>query len=430
MACAYIFAWHFLPLNTTSTIRIDAFANALSADFDGVFVITRHWNSNDNYLNEYYSDTENSEIKIIQTENYQIIQLPDQGRISLKIARFLRKIKIFQKLYFYIFFIITKKDVANNFFQVFKKSESKFIINLKKEDFVICTGPPFTTLFIGEYLKKKYGIKWAADFRDPWNFGENNLYNNSFSERFRKFYLKSSESKLLESSDLTISVSTEIENSFPERFKGKINLIYNGFDAEIKSELINEFPDKFRIVYAGKIYESQLDNDLFFVALNNFIIQNIIKKSQFELVFIGLENNFQLIEMLKKHNLFNFSILTPWLNKLDTYSIMYEASCFLFLPFTSQSELISSKQYTYLAMRKPILVPIEEAVKPEINSRNFEAWKLLNSENKISIELNKLYFNYLNKKSAQLINVDLDSISMKYSAEELRKIISEIRNGK
>ncbi|TVQ71201.1 MAG: glycosyl transferase family 1, partial [Balneolaceae bacterium] len=33
---------------------------------------------------------------------------------------------------------------------------------------VVTTGPPHSTHFAGRWLKKKTGIRWVADFRDPW----------------------------------------------------------------------------------------------------------------------------------------------------------------------------------------------------------------------------------------------------------------------
>ncbi|HMB99557.1 MAG TPA: glycosyltransferase, partial [Flavobacteriaceae bacterium] len=44
---------------------------------------------------------------------------------------------------------------------------SKFINN-NEVDIVITTGPPHSLHLIGLQLKKELGVKWVADFRDPW----------------------------------------------------------------------------------------------------------------------------------------------------------------------------------------------------------------------------------------------------------------------
>lgn len=42
------------------------------------------------------------------------------------------------------------------------------IIKEEKIDLIISSGPPHTTHLIAKTLKKKTGVKWISDFRDPW----------------------------------------------------------------------------------------------------------------------------------------------------------------------------------------------------------------------------------------------------------------------
>ena len=51
------------------------------------------------------------------------------------------------------------------------KPSVKFLTNYLKNnqiDVVVTTGPPHSMHLIGLELKKKMGIKWISDFRDPW----------------------------------------------------------------------------------------------------------------------------------------------------------------------------------------------------------------------------------------------------------------------
>ena len=41
-------------------------------------------------------------------------------------------------------------------------------LNREKVDVVITTGEPFILFKYGFLLKKKFGIKWIADYRDGW----------------------------------------------------------------------------------------------------------------------------------------------------------------------------------------------------------------------------------------------------------------------
>jgi len=50
------------------------------------------------------------------------------------------------------------------------------IFRTKHIDAIVTTGPPHSTHLIGLYFKKKYPIKWLADFRDPWT----HLFTNTY----------------------------------------------------------------------------------------------------------------------------------------------------------------------------------------------------------------------------------------------------------
>lgn len=83
---------------------------------------------------------------------------------SLKIAD---NDKIFKKLAVWIRlnFVVTDARKIWNKHAVKKAIE---ILSDKSIDAIITTGPPHSTHLIGSKLKKLYGIRWIADFRDPW----------------------------------------------------------------------------------------------------------------------------------------------------------------------------------------------------------------------------------------------------------------------
>lgn len=60
--------------------------------------------------------------------------------------------------------------ITNTFYPDYRKAfvrETKKQLKENKYDLVISTYPPFGTLGIGYYAKKKYGCKWIIDMRDP-----------------------------------------------------------------------------------------------------------------------------------------------------------------------------------------------------------------------------------------------------------------------
>ena len=118
-------------------------------------------------------------------------------------------------------------------------------------DVVVTTGPPHSMHLIGLGLKKSLGLRWIADFRDPWTemFYFKHLGLCPVAERRHR----SLEKKVLDSCDAVISVSPLVRDDFQARTHTPVHLVTNGFDEE-------DFPqgeppvfreDEFRIVHTG-----------------------------------------------------------------------------------------------------------------------------------------------------------------------------------
>ena len=128
---------------------------------------------------------------------------------------------------------------------------------LKKDEFVaiITTGPPHSTHLIGRALKRKLGIKWLADFRDPWTdiYYYKELYPTALSTAIDK---RMERSVLLEA-DVVIPVSPDMQRILieksPKLKKDKFAMLPNGYDDldfENWKEPSNEV---FTITYAGTL---------------------------------------------------------------------------------------------------------------------------------------------------------------------------------
>ncbi|MEQ8573812.1 MAG: glycosyltransferase, partial [Fulvivirga sp.] len=104
------------------------------------------------------------------------------------------------------------------------------IIEDNKIDVVVTTGPPHSIHLIGLGLKKKLGVKWLADFRDPWSKWD-------MLEQFKmlplaKYMHKRLERKVLANADEVLTVSQSWSKEFEQIHQRKYSVITNGFDAE------------------------------------------------------------------------------------------------------------------------------------------------------------------------------------------------------
>jgi glycosyltransferase involved in cell wall biosynthesis len=114
------------------------------------------------------------------------------------------------------------------------------------------TSPPITTHLAALWLKRRYGWKWMADFRDP-------LAGNPFRKLRRVQYSDAVLEKIIfRQADTLIANTDSVEALWRRRYPHwgrKIALIWNGFDAEDPAGGAPMPPREFRVLaHAGEIY--------------------------------------------------------------------------------------------------------------------------------------------------------------------------------
>ena len=95
-------------------------------------------------------------------------------------------------------------------------------------DAVITTGPPHSLHLIGLRLKKLLGVKWIADFRDPWttiHYHRSLRLSKSSAEKHKKL-----EAEVLQNADHLIVTSKRTEVEFSAISDRPITVITNGYE--------------------------------------------------------------------------------------------------------------------------------------------------------------------------------------------------------
>ncbi|MEL7588819.1 MAG: glycosyltransferase family 4 protein [Prolixibacteraceae bacterium] len=123
---------------------------------------------------------------------------------------------------------------------------------------VVTTSPPHSTQLVGLELRRKLGIRWIADLRDPWTdiYYYRELRHSALAARRDRAL----EMSVLQYADQVITVSEDVKRIFAQKLpKGestRFTVIPNGYD---EADFLNhQVPpeDKFVITYTGTISES------------------------------------------------------------------------------------------------------------------------------------------------------------------------------
>lgn len=119
---------------------------------------------------------------------------------------------------------------------------------------IITTGPPHSVHLIGYRLRKKNpGLKWMADFRDPWS--EWGFLDTLMAGPLAKAMHRRLERKVLTTADVVTTITPFYVRQFSRLSGRKVHLLTNGFDEEDFRDLSIRKTEKFVIRHVGIVNE-------------------------------------------------------------------------------------------------------------------------------------------------------------------------------
>ena len=229
-------------------------------------------------------------------------------------------------------------------------------------DAVYTTSPPRSAPVIGLLLKLLAGIRWVAEFRDPWY-----LSPRPWRRKFDRWL----ESVVCRRADNLIAVTNEqadeIKRSFPVA-DGKVTVIDNGFDEDdfTSNQASGSFSlpsGFFHLSHFGTIYSGFSGS--FFPALAQLLRDRPDWRERLRVNIFGFPD--ETVRRYSESSELNGVIhLHGFLKHSDAIQAMRSSGCLLlFLADRSESRLVvSGKTYEYLRVGRPILaVTYEGGVK-------------------------------------------------------------------
>lgn len=403
-----IFILPYLNVNTTSAERFKSFIRAaeLNESLD-VEVIEIDYGIE----RSYFSGLSTSEVDTFYPKNYHKY-LPKFNIIQKTGFRALNSgnVKLWRLLQL-LHLILYRIDI---FYP--KYINKNFLHNYKKEGYVFSSGSHYSIFTTSQKLAKDLNYKLLLDYRDPWTYGYNPIDGFSFVHYLKVLLGRSKEKKLLNDASQILTVSKSLKDFFPNDVIHKINIVPNGSNfshSEVSKKTDNSC---FKIVYAGTVYNEQLEDETFFRAFSSFIVNKDTEKIKLE--FIGSDGNKILKDIIKKYKLTNVFI-SKRVNKKILLKHLNQASLFLHFKLKS-NKVISSKMAEYLNFGRPILLPISDEgdLKESILANN--AGYVCYNESEIINVLENLYTRFLNKENLYINPTEalIEKISRKAIAED------------
>jgi glycosyltransferase involved in cell wall biosynthesis len=298
-------------------------------------------------------------VRVVKTRSVEIINLfaklfgkkkvPTAGFYNLDRKSFVHNLGLLIRS---SFFIPDPRRGWNHF--AYKKACD--IIRKEGITKVITSSPPHSSQLIGLKLKKKLGVEWTADLRDPWTdiFYYNLLRHTFLSRRIDSNY----ELSVLKHADHVFTVSGKLKEIFISKDKlidpGKFFIIPNGFDPADFQPTNTYYPGKdFVIGYTGTITD-QYNPEGFLRAFRNMVNQS---QGTTRLEITGTVSP-KIISFIDELGISDHVVInTPIPHKEIPALLVRKDALLLVIPRVEHSELIlTGKLFEYLASGRPIIL--------------------------------------------------------------------------
>ena len=286
-------------------------------------------------------------------------------------------------------------------------------------DIVISSGPPHSLHLIGMALKEKLGIKWVADFRDPWTTIH---YHQSLrlNKRAQKKHLKL-ESKVLNNSDLVVVTSARTKKEFQKITSVPIEVISNGYD--ILEKIEPNLDTQFSIAHIGSLLTNR-NPELLWEILSELKDENRVFSKNLLIKLVGAVSE-DVLESLAVFGLTENYKTLGYVSHQEAIQIQHDAQVLLLVEMDSPEtkSIIPGKLFEYVAANRPILAlgPEGSDVEGIIKETNTGMYFKYTDKEKLKQQLQLYYEAYLKAN----LNVNSKNIE-KYSRSTLTKSLSTI----
>jgi len=239
----------------------------------------------------------------------------------------------------------------------------KSVLEKEKFDVLITTGPPHSLHLIGLELQKSVGVKWIADFRDPWTeIGYHKKLKLTQSSRQKHLNL---ESEVLNKADHIITTSHTTKAEFESKTTRPIRVITNGFDKLQEEPITSEY---FEISHIGSLLSGR-SPDILWKAIAEILEDDPTFRNKLKIRLAGKISS-EVKESIEELGLEKYLQIEGYVSHKEALELQNRASILLLLEIDSLETrgIIPGKIFEYFAAKRPIL-----AIGPE----KWEAGKMV-----------------------------------------------------
>ena len=303
-----------------------------------------------------------------------------------------------------------------------KPSVNFLLSYIEKENIktIITTGPPHSLHLVGLQLKDMLGVKWIADFRDPWTtigYHKQLRLTNKSQQRHKEL-----EAQVLNTADQIIVTSSVTKKEFELITVKPIEVITNGYDYEPVDKVELDF--KFSLSHIGSLL-SKRNPEVLWNVLRDLVTANEDFAKDFQLNFVGAVSK-NVLDLVKNNNLSNYINNVGYVSHKESITFQKKSQVLVLIEMNSEETkcIIPGKLFEYMVSNRPIIAlgpkgsDVENILK-ETNTGNYFKYDDYESLKKTIL----IHYKAFQNKTLQSYGIGLQKYSRKKLTESLSKLI-------
>ena len=293
-------------------------------------------------------------------------------------------------------------------------------IQKEKIETVITTGPPHSLHLIGLQLKAQLGIKWIADFRDPWTTIGYHKKLKLSSGATRKH--ERMEVQVLRSADHIIVTSENTKKEFATKSNQNISVITNGYDYQQLPKVTKD--QSFSLSHIGSLL-SERNPKVLWKVLGELVNELKDFKKEFVLRLIGVVSDDVLNEIYRFIPKENIEVV-GYLNHKEALIYQRQSQLLLLIEIDSEDAkaIIPGKFFEYMVAETPIISvgPEDSDVERILKSTNTGRYFYYDAEKDLKLHILTCFKDYKNS-TLGTYPVGLQQYSRKALTKKLAELI-------
>jgi hypothetical protein len=289
-------------------------------------------------------------------------------------------------------------------------------------DTIVTSGPPHSLHLIGLELKQKLGVKWFADFRDPWTtigYHKSLLLSSYAAKKHKEL-----EYKVLNTADTIIVTSKTTKTEFQAITNKPISVITNGYDVEnVEKQTLDE---KFTLAHIGS-FLSERNPQFLWESLVELLTEIPSLKNDLEIKLIGAVSQ-EVLDAIAEFKLGDYLNLLGYVSHHEAIAHQKKSQVLLLIEINSQDtkSIIPGKLFEYMVSNRPIIAigPQGSDFADIIKETNTGVFFDYSEKKKLKSVILDFYNQFLEGK-LQANGVGLQQYSRKNLTKQLVQLINE-----